>query len=316
MGLALPAAYPQVLPVTFQGSGSSSFDGWANLTSANFFGYGGFPGNSPWPAPIGSNVAGSGDADLLRLAGSPVGGGPVPMSESIYFGSFVHPTNTLGGTLSVREISPISGLRTIVFQIQIGEASGYDFLSPTGVPSVKLNGSSSGLPATYTNRVALFTNGTAVNQATGQEEPLLVNTWAYQWNLTNGTPVTSFQIEFSAVTHAQVYALRLDQASVLQNYRVLVETPPATNSAPPPLQLASAGAPTFNGSQTTLVHTFRSDTNRTIQFEYTTNPTSTNWQVVPAVATGNGNFSVTLTNNGDVRAAWSQRMFFRARNTP
>lgn len=262
---------------------------------------------------MGSNVNGSADAELSRLAGSSTGG-PFPAMDSVYFGSTNQVANAFGGTLAVNESSPVSGLKTIVFQVQIGEALGYDFVSPSGVPVLKINNTTNRVAATYPRYlVARFQNGTFPSPETGLDEPVYVNTWAYQWNLTNATPVSSFQIEFSAVTHAQVYALRLDQASVLQNYRLLVEPPPVTNSAAPPLQLASSGSPVFNGSQTTLTHSFRSDSNRIIDLEYTTNPTATTWTRVASVATGTGDFSVTLTNAGDARAEWGQRMFFRLR---
>ena len=54
-------------------SGVTSTDRWAGLTSTAYPGYGAFPGGSDWPGPIGSNTAGSGDADLNRVAGNPQG---------------------------------------------------------------------------------------------------------------------------------------------------------------------------------------------------------------------------------------------------
>ena len=130
------SSFAQVRVVNF-GGGSSSFDGWNNLNSATFSGYGGFPGSSAWPAPIGSNVGGSADAELSRVAGSPTGGGPFLSSSSIYFGNFAQVPNALGGTLRVADSTPLAGLQTLIFQIQIGEVLGYDFYQPTGGPSLK-----------------------------------------------------------------------------------------------------------------------------------------------------------------------------------
>ena len=140
-----------VIPAEFNGIGSSSFDGWINLTGANFTGYGGFPGNVTWPAPIGSNQVGSGDADLSRVVGSPSGGGPYLASDSIYFGNIAQIPNALGGTLRVTDTTPLTSLKTVVFQIQIGEAVGYDFHEPAGLPVLKVNGQTIAISASCTS---------------------------------------------------------------------------------------------------------------------------------------------------------------------
>jgi hypothetical protein len=70
--------------------------------------------------------------------------------------------------------------------------------------------------ATYTNLVNRFQSGVFPSPETGQDEPVYVNTWAFQYNLTNNG-FDSYYIDFSAVTHAQVYALRWDGTSVLQS---------------------------------------------------------------------------------------------------
>ncbi len=64
-------------------SGTTDKDGWYNLTSANFTGYGSFPGNGAWPSPIGSNTPGSGDAVLNKSAGAAYLAG-----DGIYSGDF------------------------------------------------------------------------------------------------------------------------------------------------------------------------------------------------------------------------------------
>ena len=55
--------------------------------------------------------------------------------------------------------------------------------------------------------------GTFPNPQTGEDEPLYLNTWGFQWDVSNLGPINSIQIDFSAVTHAQIYAMRLDQSS-------------------------------------------------------------------------------------------------------
>jgi hypothetical protein len=302
-------ARSDVMPVTFSGSGASSFDGWANMTSANFSGYGQFPGNSNWPQAIGSNVETSGDSELIRIAGSsPAGGGPFPSLESIYFGNFAQSTNALGGTLGIRDFTPVSGVRTIVLQIQIGEVLGYDFYDPSGYPVLQINNAGGQLPTTFVPvLVNRYQNGTFTSPESG-EEPLYINTWAFQWNLAEGAAVSSFQIEFSAVTHAQIYAMQLDQSSVLQPQQIFAANDPA-----PQIQLISLGAPEFSGLQTFMTHTFAGPAGKNIDLEYSPDLAPGSWVVKSGISTGEGTFLVTFTANGDQRASWSQRMFFRAK---
>ena len=224
----------QIITVNFNGSGNTSYSAWSNVNSLNYSGYGSFPGNQPWPSPIHA-TQGSTNSTLNRVSGSPTGGGPFLATESIYFGNFAQVPNALGGTLRLSNSLSLTNLKTLVFQIQIGEATGYDFFSPSGFPKLSLNG---GLytNAVYTNLVNRYQNGVFPSPETGNDEPVYVNTWAYQWNVTNTLSITNYAIDFSAVTHAQVYALRWDSTSVLQPSQVIPE--PSTLGL---LALAGAG---------------------------------------------------------------------------
>ena len=209
VGFVAESGLAQLQVVNF-GSGSSSSDTWVNVNSANFFGYGGFPGNSPWPAPIGSNGTGSGDADLSRVAGSPTGGGPFLSSSSIYFGNYSQVPNALGGTLRVSDSTPLANLKTLVFQIQIGEATGYDLYS---APALKINGGSSIVNPLFSGILNRYQSGTFFSPVTELDEPVYVNTRGYQWDVSSLGAITSFAIDFSGVTHSQIYGLKLDQSS-------------------------------------------------------------------------------------------------------
>ena len=202
----------QVRVISF-GGGNSSFDGWNNLNNATFSGYGGFPGSSPWPAPIGSNAGGSADAILSRVAGSPTGGGPFLSSSSIYFGNFAQVPNALGGTLRVSDPTPLGNLQTLIFQIQIGEVLGYDFFDPTGGPVLKINGGASSVNPVFAGVLDRFQNGVFTSPDTGLDEPVYINTWGYQWDVSPLGAISSFTIDFSGVTHSQIYELQLDQSS-------------------------------------------------------------------------------------------------------
>jgi hypothetical protein len=206
--------FAQITNINFNGGGTTSFSTWSNLTSFDYIGYGSFPGNTPWPAPIRA-IQGSTNSTLNRISGSPTGGGPFLASESIYFGSFAQIPNTLGGTLRLSNSMSLTNLKTIVLQIQIGEAVGYDFFDPSGFPKFSYN-STPYTVALYTNLINRYQNGTFPSPETGNEEPVYVNTWAFQWNITNSAIITNYSIDFSAVTHSQVYALRWDSTTVLQ----------------------------------------------------------------------------------------------------
>lgn len=221
LGAAL--SFAQIVNVNFSGGGTTSFSAWSNINSFNYTGYGSFPGNTPWPAPIRA-TQGSTNSTLNRIAGSPTGGGPFLASESIYFGNFAQVPNALGGTLRLSNSISLTNLRTLVFQIQIGEATGYDFFNPTGFPKLTISGSTNySIFATYTNLVTRYQNGTFPSPETGKDEPVWVNTLAYQYNITNPSFISNYFIDFSGVTHSQVYAMRWDGTTVLQNTAVIPE---------------------------------------------------------------------------------------------
>jgi hypothetical protein len=231
--IAVNFSIGQIIDINFSGGGSTSYSSWSNLNSFEYSGYGSFPGNTPWPAPIRA-IEGSTNSTLNRIAGSPTGGGPFLATDSIYFGSFSQVTNALGGTLRLSNSLSLTNLKTLILQIQIGEALGFDFYRTTGYPKLSLNG---GLYTTalYTNLVNRFQNGVFPSPQTGLDEPVFVNTWAFQWNITNPTTINNYAIDFSGVTHSQVYALQWDSTSVLQG-RVIPE--PSTLGL---LAIAAAG---------------------------------------------------------------------------
>lgn len=191
-------------------TGVTQYDGWDDLTAGNFPGYGSFPGSSPWPSPMGSNQPGSGDAGFNKLSGNGYAAG-----SSIYVGGFSSTPNTLGGTFAVADSTPVAGLETVVFQLEIGEAFGFDLFDDAS-PTLSYNGGSQALTATPV-LVDQIQNGTFTNPVTGQPEPVFINTWLFEWDLSGVVdPIDSFQVSFSAVQHSQIYALRLDQSDTLR----------------------------------------------------------------------------------------------------
>ncbi len=195
-------------PVALNLGGVTQTDGWTDLSAASNPGYGAFPGAGPWPAPIESNVGGN--AQLAKVANG-AGGGPFIATGSLYFGGFSTVPNTFGGTVAVRDSSPVAGLKTLVLQIQIGEASTYDLWNDAGAV-LSYNGGSQSVTANFRSLFAQQFIGT-VNMPTGTEN-LYNNLHAFQWDLSSiAEPITDFSISFSGAQHAQVYGLQLDQSS-------------------------------------------------------------------------------------------------------
>jgi hypothetical protein len=199
-------------------TGTTQYDGWIAMSSTNYPGYGSFPGSAPWPAPIGSNrtpantfnASEPADAGVMKTANGAGGGGPLPLSGTIYFGGFDQSVNTFGGTLAVSDATPVPGLATVVFQVQIGEAWTYDFYNHV-LPTLSYNGGSQRLPATRSFITDRYDNGT-VQMPSGTEH-IYNNTYLLQWDLRAiAGPITAFAIEFSGVQHAQVYGMALDQS--------------------------------------------------------------------------------------------------------
>ncbi|MBX3411598.1 MAG: PEP-CTERM sorting domain-containing protein [Pirellulales bacterium] len=198
--------------------GTTQYDGWASgsLTTGANPGFPGFPGTGAWPSAIGSSAPGSGDATLMKVANG-AGGGPYPGGGSIYYGGFSGDSNVNGGTLSVADSTPVSGVKNVVFQIQIGEASTYDFFNDI-LPTLNYNGGVQQLAATNNLLLEQFFNGT-IDTPTGPED-VFINTYLLQWDLTPVGSVTDFNIDWNGVQHVQVYALRLDQSDHYEAYAV------------------------------------------------------------------------------------------------
>lgn len=211
MGLpvsAVPAAPMTLSPYAL--GGTSESNGWLTINGSIFPGTGSFPGTTMW-SPLGSTTGG--DAVLAKISNG-TGGGPYAASGSMYFGGFSGDPNVHGGTLAAQDLTPVADLSNIVFQIQIGEAATYDFYNGV-LPTLSYttsSGTTGGLVATDTALLEQYFNGT-VTMPTG-EEPLYINTYALQWDLSGvSEEITAFSISFTGVQHAQLYAMQLDQNS-------------------------------------------------------------------------------------------------------
>lgn len=212
-------------------TGNITNNSWWNLTAfqqtfgevtiPGNTGFPGFPGSGAWPHPIASQVDASvgsvgdtlGGAGLYKVANGP-GGGPYPASGSIYYGGFSGDANLNGGTLAVQDTTPLAGLGTIVFQVGIGEAWTYDFLNHE-LPTLTLthsSGTTSGIGASFSQVLSKFFNGT-VTMPSGEED-VYINQYALQWDVSGYSDISSFEVVFTGVQHAQLYGLTLTQSDV------------------------------------------------------------------------------------------------------
>ena len=244
IGLSAFAA-AQSSPHSISLGGTTQYDGWANFTPTNFPGTGNFPGGTPWANPLGSNTAGSGDATLRKTANGTGGGGPFVLSGSIYSGGFSSTPNTFGGSLAVDDTTVVSGLKTVAFQLEIGEAFGYDLynrvdpvLNYTYIPTGGSPTTASFSSTLFTTRLAHVDTGASfTDPTTGLPQELFNNLYGYQWDLSGvaGT-VTGISISFNTVQHSQIYSLQLDQSSQAHGSNVFVAA-----AVPEPTSLAALG---------------------------------------------------------------------------
>src|SRR5436853_25796 len=88
-----------------------------------------FPPHPPFlcslPNPVQSPTGGDG---YLYKVSNGTGGGPFPSGTGIYFGGADATPNTNGGTLGLVDPTPVTGVKTVTLQMQIGQAFGYDLL--------------------------------------------------------------------------------------------------------------------------------------------------------------------------------------------
>lgn len=266
--LAANAAHAQTytgiqdaIPTAAGLTGTVKDDGWYNLTSQSqtkvvdgvsttIAGNTGYPtvfqSTNPWPKGIASqvNTGGASTAANFNKVGNGSGFGPYPASDSLYAISFSNNHNAKGGTLGVFESNPLADLGTVVFQVEMGSANGYDFYEPsvaTGgttlgtannrsigelsvtnyFPTLNLtfaDSSTLSLAANYAELTAKGSNGT-VSMPTGPggtnvEETIWINLYAFQWDLSSYSDVASYNITWSVVEHSQTYAARLTQSDV------------------------------------------------------------------------------------------------------
>ena len=289
-------AFCQIKPLTF--SGSQATDGWVidfNSYSQTIFGT--FPGTNTWLQPMiaNVNVSGSQRGALTKVTNG-LGGGPYP-GDHLYFGGYSTNTNTFGGTIKI-SVPPLSSVKKVVLQVQICQAFGCDFYVPYGAPALTINSiSPSALPAVTRTQHELIDPG----GLSSADEYL--NTYRYEWDVTSVQEVIgSIDIQMSVVQHGQIYALQVDQGSVVTN--------PAY---PPSLKILSIGPVVYQDNVSSLAVTFEGEPAKAYLLEYNETLATSGWSDGESVSTSTGIFSHTFRASGDHRIAWQRQLFFRAR---
>ncbi len=189
-------------------------------------------GNDPsaWPEQISSNVAGV-DAEFTKTSGY----GYISNGKGIYslIYSAVVP-NDAGGNFVASETNALSGLETIVFQLDISEAVGYD-LHNNALPTLSYT-TSGGTTSNVQPDAAGFLARDVIDYYTPQDPnipegqplpsyPIYRNSRIMQWDLTGLGPISSFAISFESVAHSWIYGARLDQSNT---YTAVPVPEPAT----------------------------------------------------------------------------------------
>lgn len=184
--------------------GTTQQDDWKVLTAGNYPGYPDAFLATPWSTPITANTPGSAALNKTSGTGS-------PFHSSLYSGGFNSTPNTFGGGFVLSDSAPVAGLETVLFQIEIGEAFGFDFWNEA-FPTLSYNEGTQALVAPIFALISSEFAGTFPNPEGGEDLPIFINTWGFQWDLSGiSEPITSFEINWSVVQHSQTYDLQLNQ---------------------------------------------------------------------------------------------------------
>lgn len=228
-------------------SANSTFAIWNTMNgyhaTANpngLVGTGSFPGSTLWAPQVAQPGSTQSNTTLVKIDNG-VGGGPYAASGSVYYGGFSGTPNLDGGTLALSTSTPLAGLKTAIFQIQIGEAATYDFYNhelPTLTYKLADDITLHTLAASASSNYHKLDNGT-ITMPTG-EEPLYINSYAmwFDFSAVTGT-VENFSVSWTGVQHAQLYGVSLQQDNVSASSSIL---PPVAVPEPSALLLGSIGA--------------------------------------------------------------------------
>lgn len=177
-------------------AGVSTSEGWYDLNNSAYAGYGGYATHTnAWPAAIASNL-GEGDAGLNKQTGTS-GYLASAATNGIYT-----PATPLGA-FNVSDATPLTGLATIVFQLDFEMSSGV-----FAAPVLSYNGGSQNLTAAFSRTVYSEAKSGGMGASNRYVH-------AYQWDAFTLGMVTDFTISWSApAAHTITYGAWLQQSDV------------------------------------------------------------------------------------------------------
>ncbi|WOO42643.1 hypothetical protein [Rubellicoccus peritrichatus] len=172
-------------------SGNSATANWADLTAANYptsAGYNNFMTNTAgWTTPISADA---GSATLDKVAGT----GGYPATASIY-------NFTAEGSLVISNSSPLSGLETLIVQVDLGGLF-------TSNPVLNYNGGSQALVADFS---AITTGDFSFVNPSAPGPPAPTSNFAFQWDLSGVVnPITSYEVAWTTDEHVTTFGIQLD----------------------------------------------------------------------------------------------------------
>jgi hypothetical protein len=226
-------------------SGDSTFATWhtmnlhhPTLNPEGIADTGGFPGVTMWTPKSSQSGSTESNTKLVKVSNG-AGGGPYAAGSSIYYGGFSFDPNTNGGTLALNASTPLDGLKTVIFQIQIGEAQTYDFYNhalPTLTYTLTGDATLHTLAAAASSNFHKLNTG-SVEMPTGTE-PIYVNSYAmwFDFSAVVGA-VESFSVSWTGVQHGQLYGTSIQQDKVALTSSIL----PAAVPEPSAILLGGVG---------------------------------------------------------------------------
>jgi len=205
MACGITSTAQAYIPVSLLGA--TQFEGWEELTNANYpqtpnFG-GPFPGAQPWLATIAPNVSGSsGNAEFGKVSGN-----GFTASASVY-------TPFTGATFTIESTAVVPGLENVVFQIDLGPGDAFY----NAVPTLSFNSGGQDLAATFTGQTT--GENPFANPVNPSQQGTTTN-FIYQWDLSSvGSAITDYTIEWTTGSHAQIYGMQLDTSDTFSGNAV------------------------------------------------------------------------------------------------
>ncbi len=209
----LPAALLNANLASFALPGATEFEAWENLSNTNAQvaaaaatpstadDFPGFPGSGPWPTALTPDGAGSaGNAGFNKTSGN-----GYTATQAIYNFPGFAPQPPNPGDYSIDNSTPLTGLQTVVFQIDVGQGNGFF----DAVPILSVNAGASQLNADFTSTSI----GRSFSNPQDPGETLDSTIFAFQWDLSSFGAIADYSVQWASAEHSTIYAMQLDSGN-------------------------------------------------------------------------------------------------------